>query len=402
MRISLLQKREPFGEILVETMRTYWLRRYDREHKLRWFGRNPGAGTMRSVGWQPWCGNIYLNYLATPDVPVEAFENLRDEYARSHSAWRRFLQGAYVGLATGRFRNRLAQVALGVCPDVPDANETILLGGNRRLRLINPARKTSSVILKHRFPAAYIEEDVRIRQEQKLEFAPRMLAADAKAGWYDEEYVVGVPANRLERGLREAAGEEAIEQLRRGLIEPTQRECDAHDHLDRRFEEIGKLVERGRGHLSNPVGDLIAQLRETGGKLLGRGSKVPLSVSHGDFQEGNVLRRSDGVTVIDWESVTERHAAYDLLVFELKCRQGPDWSERLRSWVEEGGQRSDSWPGAGKSRVERGVAGLFFLLEELLYVVSELAEVDFLKPLHDLEPLFERFQVGLIGVNAAN
>lgn len=385
MRTSLLIEREPFGEILAATLRTHWNHRHGAGHEVRWFPGRPGRDRREDGGAQIWSGNIHLNFFAAAGTPPEHFEVLRREYGRSMQPARRLVQAAYVWLACREpLRSRLAQVAFSVRPGVPEAGETVVLGGNRRLRLLHPRRGTSTVVLKRGFAAHYLDDEVVLRTEHAPACAPRLVHTMPAQGWYEEEYRPGTPVNRLPP--REALGieREAHEALAEQVIAKTLRSDDATTWVDRLLEDVaafGSVLDRV-GQRQNLEETLVVARRAVA-KLVAPGGQIPTAMTHGDFQPANVLATSSGAMIIDWESAARRFSGYDALVYACGARGPEPLVLRVRHLLDSGEMPSLSegspWPGVEEGRSALRMGLLFFLLEELLFMLREEAEPGFLR-----------------------
>jgi hypothetical protein len=335
MRISLLMRREPFGRIAAETLTEYWRARTGKFHTVEWHQSNPRLMKLRRQGMQGWFGNIYLNFFAVHYVPDEAFLPLRNEYIRSLSWWRRWPQRSYVKMALStKYRESLAQVALGVWPGVADAYDCIILGGNRRLRLLHPARRATTVVLKRGFAPSYLVEDARLRHElgARLSCAPRIQTVSLEQNWYSEELIDGIPANRLEGSIHERALEEGMQSISKQLIAHTIVETDAQAYVEevtnRLRPHLNVLIERNRP-LAKEVTELHECITNEIWRCVAPTTKVLTAMTHGDFQPANLLWNGEKVYVIDWECAARRLAIYDILFSEVGVRTRPDWSQSL-------------------------------------------------------------------------
>lgn len=390
MRTSLLLAREPFGRIACETLARYWRARTGREHHVGWHERNPGPLYFQRRSLQAWFGNIYLNFFAVSYAPDAAFEPLRHEYIRSVSRWRRWPQRAYVNYAMSQAgRARLAQVVISTWPGGPEAHDCIIVGGNRRLRLLQPARRTTTVLLKSGFAQGYLKEDVRVRlaMGDALGCAPRICQSAMEAGWYEEEWVSGVPVNRLDPDHALSAVDGAHRLLAKQLVGPTLREESAADYLEQvvqRIASVRTVLHKRDANLEREVGDLQETLL-AGLKACGATSRgLMIAATHGDLQPANLLWDGTGVRVIDWENCRRRISGYDALFNAVGMTTLTHWSREfirllhapeasLPTYLRE-------WPGVDWSGSARRVTLTLFLLEQLATVLEEDCEPVFFQP----------------------
>lgn len=369
MRISDLMPREDFGAVFALTLSRYWSERFDDAYDVRWDDRGS------SHGRQLWQGNKYLNMFFAADAAAGAFANVVREYGAARDWWKRPLQYSYATMAVSRpLRPSMSHFAFTAAPAVPASNDTLVMGGNRRIRLVHPAERQTVVILKDGYDPACISNDMNLRTSLPLSFAPRITAASPNGTWYAEEFVAGTPINRLSREHETRCQREARALLLRELIQPTLKRVPAGDYADALNERLRKLARAtGIPEEAGKRAERIArQLREHLTALHGNSEEIPVSMTHGDFQSANILRpiATDTPVVIDWESVSERHAAYDLLVLTLETRRHAPWAQRIEPWIRGTAAAPGDWPGCA-SQGERTVSITVFLMEEAVTVLTD-------------------------------
>ncbi len=378
MRMSLLLEREPFGQILEDTLAGYWRKRHGKDFAVRWFPENPGDRDIRRLGLEAWAGNFYTNAFARTGTPSACFEVLQHEYSRSLTWWKRPAQRMYVRAATHPWSmHRLAQIAFGVAPEAPEAAGTLILGGNHRLRILHPATKTTTVVLKAGFPKRFIENEIQARRHWPLECTPKLQTVAPDESWFVEEYVVGTPLNRLAENER-AYVAQALDQLREQLVAPNLRYEPAAARAANLLEAVrsqAKSALRPSPSVLHEFESLLERLEPRIERLCGPELMVPVSLTHGDFQPANLLADGNGVWLIDWESTASRFAAYDLFTYALKTRKGSGWSQRivplLNEQIEWVNPYLENWPGLDWTASRRADWVLLHVLEEALFVLED-------------------------------
>lgn len=377
MRVSLLMAREPFGEILAATLAEYWTVRYGEKYRVDW---------VSHALEQPWWGNTYLNFFAASDTPEEAFSVLRREYSHSRVAWRRPLQKLYVRAATTFPMLRwLSNASFSVTPPVVDAGKILVLGGNHRLRLLEPQRGRSVVILKKGFNPKHIRDEIQLRTELRPACAPHLSAANAEEGWFEEAYVVGTPINRLSPDEEVKRKEDAVRSLWSQVVQPSLSWVSGDDWRVRIVGKFRELTERcdARGgaellRLAEELADLVVEELRVG--------ELPFSWTHGDFQEANIVASEPETWVIDWESADHRFAAYDFFQLATGGRWSDGgWPDRVAAAAAGASQTEllkwlQTMPDL-KCRGEPPRAWtLAFLMEELWYRAADDADPMFYRP----------------------
>ncbi|HAV12391.1 MAG TPA: hypothetical protein DCX06_02680 [Opitutae bacterium] len=368
MRLSLLLQREPFGEILEQTMTGYWGEGSDSRLKIHW-GKSEISG-------QVWRGNIYLNFFCVEGVDPACFEIIKREFSHSRKRSRRWIQAAYVQAAVSPpFRNVLSQVEFTVSEDVPLAREQLLIGGNRRMRMIHPAAGKSMVIHKHGFDRLGFDREVFARMGPAAAVAPQFFGLDAGGSSFSEAYFIGTPANRFPPEQQTCYCNEAIARLISEVHRPSLRTVVVADYLDQLTQRLGAFSEK----FTNTILPLSKWLNEHAGD-----ASLGLVFSHGDFQDANILISGEVLHIIDWENATERSQLYDLATMSSGVRLAAEsvqaWCAQVEQWL----QQSNTFPELevpAAGRDERLVQAVIWWIEEMVFQledaeVSSFANVD--------------------------
>jgi len=311
MRISMLEKRENFYQILSKTL-SEW---------------NPSKDSVEGSSTSYFV-NKYLNFIAHPELSETSFSNLVTEYGTSTIWWKRLLQKAYVELAVNkRLRSILAQQRVEL--PLRYANK-LILGGNHRLRIFEEGLKSSTVILKHGEDSRFITNEVNVRTAFDLDYAPKLLSYGED--WLEEEYIVGLPLNRLADYMAKQKLIDSLTSLHLDrLIQPSQVQVSAKDYLASKqkilhhklFNPQLKIHRDDQVEIFNTFQTLAEKLTD---------NDVTISWSHGDFQEGNILVNHGSFKVIDWEAADKRFFLYDIFVLKGNLRANGDFNHALEAF----------------------------------------------------------------------
>jgi hypothetical protein len=374
MRISLLLRREPFGEILGETLARHWSETNGETQRVEWGRKATG---------QRWWGNSFLNCFAAAGTPPEAFEVLRREYSHAPVWWKRAGQRVYVAAGT-RFPTLrlLSNISFTVTPGLAEAGRMLVLGGNHRLRLLHPGEQSSTVILKARFDPRHLFNEIELRQALRPECAPTLLACDTRALWLKESYVVGTPINRLSGDNGDRWRDEAAHAIWQQVVRPSLGALSVDVWCDDMIGKFSRLVARTAHAAGSSLLALAQQLAEE--VRAGGLRKLPVSWTHGDLQESNIIVAGDTFWVIDWESAARRFAAYDFfLLGSGGRRRGPGWPAKVAA-AAGGATQLGAWlramPELGSEPSRLKTWARAFLLEELWYRAADAAEPVFFVP----------------------
>jgi hypothetical protein len=376
MRISLLLEREPFREIVSQTLAPWWTRQHGTGFQLEWSAARRGASTQR------WSCNSYLNALFAADVDTRVFDPIRKEFSRSRVAWRRPLQRAAVALATRRpLMYAACQHRLNVTPHVPDSRWLLIIPGNHKLRVLDLRRRTVDVLLKAGFDPAYVTREIESRALAARcgVRTPEILqvTADRPTGrtlGFREPYVSGTPLNRLphQDDVRRFL-QMALDNLQ-PLMEATSQDLPRQAYVQGLVDQIVESAEASSAAEPTTRRAVCESAQALGQRALDADDRpsIKTSMAHGDFQPANILVVDQQPWLIDWEYADRRQVAYDPLVFYLQSRFPRGLAGRIEQFVQRGCQGPEGaliqqhWGSELATRGDRQLSACVFLLEELL------------------------------------
>jgi len=189
----------------------------------------------------------------------------------------------------------------------------LILGGNHRLRIFGNGLTSSYVILKKGESNKFITNEISLRSEFNLPYAPRLISTGSS--WLQEEYIEGIPLNRLaDSGKRETIRAQLLEIHNRQLITPSGFKLKTKDYLDEKLEKLEFLFSSKEINITK---DIKKEIESTFKLLCDQFDplgEVEVSWTHGDFQSGNVLVSGSSFKVIDWEASEKRFGLYDMFV----------------------------------------------------------------------------------------
>src|SRR6185295_12302694 len=172
------------------------------------------------------------NAIFRPPVDPAELRPVMEEFGRSTIWWRRPLQRAYALTATRRpLAGLLAGPRLGVTPSVPGADALVVLGGNHRLRLLDPRARLAHVAAKAGADGALMRAELDLRRAASDLPIPALHRADEGGRWFTEALVGGTPLNRLpgrcDRGRALGTASAALVRL----VERTSREVPVAEYV---------------------------------------------------------------------------------------------------------------------------------------------------------------------------
>jgi len=349
MRISLLEKRENFEKILKETLLSSSFFKKKQE-----------------VSEGKYYINKYLNFIATNKLPENVFQILANEYSSSLSWWKKGVQSLYVKLATSNFFRALFSHQSIKLPVYFE--NFLILGGNHRLRLFSVNLTSSIVLLKQGEREIYINNDIAVRTENKLTYAPQLLKFGKD--WLEEEYFEGTPINRVESPSKVKEHLENIFEYHfKTLNLKNLKSFKKNDYVDLVNTEIESITTNNKIKVDQC---LIEEIKNVFSLLFSvlNNKDIKVSWTHGDFQQANILIAKGISKVIDWEASEKRFYMYDAFTLFSRIREGETISDAILNFREAVG------PIDYVKEVDENTITLL-LIEELRFNVNETFSVNF-------------------------
>lgn len=326
MKISLLQRREPFEKILITTLNNF----FNSENK----------GTF-IVNWNTdkrgdWLVNSHLNAIFFVLANEIVFSQIKNEFSRSLVRWKQPFQRLYVFLATNHQTAKyFATAGLSINPPLFGAANIIIIGGNHHIRLLDYNKNCVYVINKDGFDKQFLNNEIILRQNYSFLPIPKLFEISTDRTWYSEELIKGTPLNRLLDLSKKTSAFTQIKQALDKLYQKTKRNILIETYLE---QIIFSITEHATAIslLSNDHRQIISEAILMISKMikflsLQTPKLITLAETHGDFQPANVLVDIDKVWLIDWEYTGLRQIDFDHFVFDLASRAPKNLHKRFVS-----------------------------------------------------------------------
>jgi predicted Ser/Thr protein kinase len=262
----------------------------------------------------------YLNIIFNTGLPNKCKYLLVHEYTLSQSKIKMLGQKVYVFFAflpliNNVFVHKRLRLPLSI-------RRYAIVGGNHRVRLFDENLKKINVLLKDGENSKFVSNDIECRIKNDIDYAPKILSFGKD--WLIEEYISGVPFNRIiDRELLNNSFEVIVDKHMNALVIPTKNTISIEDYLQKTLDEIYSLI-----RLINGNDNLRIQLENTVKRIHSKivnedVSTIEISLTHGDFQKGNMrITPNNETVVIDWEAADNRFYLYDLYVLLSGIREG--------------------------------------------------------------------------------
>lgn len=351
MKISAMLEREDFYSILQETLRTY-------STKLG-FNPNPVVTECSENG----CA-LYVNPRLNAILPMHPSQAiityLQTEYHVGGSWTRRMAVNGYLWLAT-HFVKQCSQRGIQIKYGY-DINNLLIYPCNKKIRIFDFGRNIVYTVLKQGFPDNYLQREIEFRQREANDFIPGII--EAGNGFYSERIIQGRPLARInDWNFVENKKNEAYKLILSLTLKAET--VNAKEYLkllatncEERLQTKHLTIERKQ---VQAVFDLL--INETPAE------EIPIVLSHGDFQSGNIWidDTNDQLVIIDWETVKKRSPFYDLATLFLDMRKDKNF-QRLYDNILSG--KCVAMREYGNSAK---CIGTIVLAEELAYQTEELS-----------------------------
>lgn len=365
MKIAELKKREDVYSVLSETLETYYNYRYSKGIRV----------SSTENLHQCWRVCETLNSLHRPDLGPLPRRYLSREF-RYTPIWYRKVPQYLLGLfiTAPIVLGLVSKTALWVEPALPDAQDSLIIPGNRRIRIFNFASGIVTAIAKSGYDNFSFKKEISVRYKTDLgPFLP-ISDADINGRWFEEHIISGFSLPRCPPFAGKARYEkDAVSKLKLWQ-ENTMRASAPSSYIETLAEHITKMGEIAKSIFPSFKNELLLNALTFLKKRAMACDKVELVFSHGDFQPGNVLidRSINKIWIIDWEFASYRSRYYDFFVWYLFSRYASGLKNRFENFNKYGVQMS--WmplENLKQDRCNRDAAFATFLMEELDWHLKE-------------------------------
>lgn len=295
MKITYMLKREDFYEINKRTL-TKFYRDSSREKRLYIYPELNAVVTAR------------------PSRAVRKY--LYTEFRVNGSVAKRLLVRLYAGVLLNSF-GLLAARSLKL-RTAADRN-TLIYPCNKKFRAFDFQKNMVWVFGKDGFPGDGLANEIAFRSRNTADFIPGLEGYDENGYW--EQIIDGRPVART--GERMKALSDRAYGIWCDYISAYTRQVPASRYATQLREAVSEL--KLRAVQMKKTADLQALDRLCSELLavLQTEDTVPVSLSHGDLQPGNIWveNGTDRIVIIDWESCQERSTWYDRAVLYEQLRK---------------------------------------------------------------------------------
>ncbi len=266
-----------------------------------------------------------LNTVITNNPINEIKEYLHNEYAISGNLIKHFTVQLYMKLllnGNGKYSSK----GLFINPIIDDADSILIYPGNRKIRIINFSKSYIDVVLKHGFSSNMLKNEVTFREK-----------------FEDEKFILPIK-DKKDRFFREKILK-GRSLARINDVEDFNMYCKKVIKIKNKFENqflesinSKEYIEKLKIKLNDYNGKDKAMLKLWYEKITKslNNFMIPVSISHGDFQKGNVwIDENHNIIILDWETWDKRSIWYDKMIFYHRFRNSKFYIQSLKNVISE-------------------------------------------------------------------
>ncbi len=362
MDLSSMLAREDFFPLFFATLKEYYQEVYGRDIEIGFADKKDCNLVI-----QP-----RLSAAVSPRISAKARQFFYAEWNVRGSFWK-YAAGKLLVFGLTHTGKAFSSYQLKLLPEDAVTADLVIAPNNRSVRVFDYAEGTVGCMIKKGFTDKYFSNQLAFRKTFDYPFMVPMLRHSQR--WFVEPILQGHPLARVTDAQAYQKGmADALEGIRM-LAEDTLEYTDAKAYLDSLLDSIrtrtAKAVEVKHIRTADAVAALCRECFDRANAVFG---KIPLCMSHGDFQSGNIWVDKSGKTYIyDWETAGKRSAWYDSAVLAYSLRRANGWGTLAQNAMPE--QLLNCDPVKARPEQEyRAIKGIV-LLEDLLFYLEDMLEL---------------------------
>ncbi|MDB2676660.1 hypothetical protein N9Y82_04605 [Amylibacter sp.] len=377
MKLNLLLKRENFEDIFSKTLAKYLSSKKGWYGKIEWGLFNDGALNL--------VVNEHINLMFPAKISSKEIRFLAKEYEYHPNILIRVMQFSYVYVCLNYFlRNIFASNTLSITPEPTNFSHICILPGNHSIRVVDLHANECVVLSKSGYGLTKIKNTIFLRTDFPNIPGPKILDYDFDEGWYVEQRIFGLPLNRQSDNTLKFKSLEAAKVYLCSMYDSTQKFVALEGWLTLKLQQMKRaatlLPECYGVDTRKKLDGIILQLSIFSSRYVGADELIEICVTHGDFQDANVLIpfESEGVYIIDWEYGGERCRHYDAFVYNLNSRSPKGLGDRVDNLYKQSSdiERFKAWCGLASQNKrscnnDNYMLLVSFLFDEMLFRLDD-------------------------------
>lgn len=270
-----------------------------------------------------------------------------------------------------------AKYRLNFQPNYVLNNDMVISPNNRSIRFFDHAEGLVGCIIKQGFTDRYFKNQLNFRLEHLYPFIPQI--RDYGSDWFREPIMFGHPLARVtDRDQYIKSVNVSLDDILKIVNDSLYCE-ECHIYSGRLSETLYAGLKKARVNKNINTYSTAMLIVDHLLDILSRSTqKVPLALSHGDLQTGNIWVDNDGNTwIYDWETVGIRSVWYDpsTLLLSLRKKGGIErlWTEYMYNSTKEAILKNDK----KKDYLENEMKTIItiVLLEDIQFYLEDMLEL---------------------------
>lgn len=303
--------------------------------------------------------NPKLNAVMSASPAPAIIDFLKTEYNVGGSIHRQIAVKAYLWMAT-TFVRHFSHSCITFSYQ-HNLNNLLIYPCNKKIRLFDFEQGIVYTVLKDGFPDTYIKRETAFRMKMANDFIPTIL--EAKSNSYSERIIQGRPLARINDSLFVEDYKKKAYDLVLSLT-TQEKLVNAKKYLKCLALECEKVLDQ---KLEYKDGMIVWKIFEYIASEMPN-ENIPLLLSHGDLQPGNIWMDDERnrLIIIDWETVKDRSPFYDYAALYWNLRKDKNMQGLYERLLNQSRHLSHKYQCSEKT------IALIILAEELAYQTEEL------------------------------
>lgn len=302
MKIDAMLKREDFYFINESSLENYFFNVYKLHVNIK---------TRQNVLFDDILIYPKINAIIHKNASKAVLTYISTEFSIRGNIYKNIAAKLYVFLCFFS-KGILASKTLQISKNDILTKNTLIWPCNRKIRIFDFKTKTVDTIVKEGFTLKFFYKEISFRTNNSYFFIPQLL--EKGTNWYKEEILSGKPLARvIENSIYNKCIDDVITYLKI-INKKSTKKVVTSDYCLELYQQITILIENVKTKKHINTTDIYQRVAL---KLYLKASKfpniIPLTISHGDLQSGNIWydNNKNQTYILDWETNGYRSVWYD-------------------------------------------------------------------------------------------
>lgn len=268
----------------------------------------------------------------------------------------------------------LADASLELSDPTVVKKSTVIIPSNRKIRIYEYGQGFVDSILKIGFNDIYFKHEIEVRNKTPFKFILDLI--DHGERWYRETLLKGRCLVRCSGKEYEKYVNETIKDLKL-FYSSHLHYIDSEDYANHIEIEYSRLITQIEQSKHIKCGDKLRDIMKKMVQLCKEKAEiVPLTLTHGDLQTGNVYvdEEHSKLYIIDWETVKDKSIWYDAATIMCSTRRKGKFSEMINNRTDSKVMADISVFDDEKER-DMDLIAAVLVLEEMGFFLDEIVDL---------------------------